>query len=662
MHSDSSAARGAALLSSFCLVAATATSEHPQNAQALEWAALKPAAGSTAGSSTRGAPEPFWRGVRLHPDDVPLFRRLEMGAAFEALRRQGRSIHEAFGDLLVFAAGAPIVCVDAATATLLRRMGRGLIRQPVFSLQEVAAVAAPLITAPTLEGLQAALMGGAPAVDGADAEEVEEAGPPQAAPSDLDQAPAAAQEAVGAAATGDAVELPHAGDATHATHGAHGAHGAGKESGTDAVLDASRRARLGWAVWERLQGRLRALPLPVLTEINFLPGIGLHPIQELLRAAEKQSLGGANLGVLEGPGADPVGPRSKAQTLEGLWKDFSAIVDPKSEDRMGLGRGFSIESAAAEERAAETAAKATGKPSKAGGTAGGGPSEPPVAPVAPVAPVEEAEIRAVFAPDGPLSRVFKNYEMREEQVEMAVAVGAALSDGRHLVVEAGTGTGKSLAYLVPAVLFSLRNHTPVVISTHTKTLQGQLMNKDLPILRKALGKVFKAALLKGRSNYLCLRKFNELLRGAQAQLEPDEYEPMPGVVSWAAATPDGDVEGLATFDAARDWRLWSKLHTVGADCLGRKCRYFTRCFVFKARGEARMAHVVIANHALVFASLNREQGALPPLKHVIFDEAHALEDVATDFLSVEFDRVSLIRQLNRFSREGGGGGGGAAGG
>lgn len=632
MNNTSAEKAGPPLLHSFCLVAATATSEAADSAQALEWAAIKPASGVLAavqadriGDIAVGAvatlPEPtptlqrFWRGVKLHPDDVPLFRRLELGAEFDSLRRQGRSIHEAFGDLMVFAAGAPLICVDEMTANILRRMGRGLIRQAVFSLREVAAIALPTLAAPTLDALTAALTHPATATVAAD------------------DAPPAATEA--ATATDS-----NADDTSAATLGVSAAPATPQEHRE--VLQAAARVEQGYRIWRGLEAKLAGLPLPVLTEINFLPGVGLHPIQELLSAAEKQALRHRKLS-LHG-GAEPIGPGAKQDTLEGLWRDFSGIIDPRKDaaDSQRL-RGFSMESAAAETLRAE-AATARAELDAA------------------IAPVTEAEIREVFAPGGPLSRVFAHYEMRPEQVDMAVAVGRALSDGRHLLVEADTGTGKSLAYLVPAVLFSLRNQTPVVISTHTKTLQAQLMQKDIPVLRKALGAVFKAALLKGRSNYLCLRKFNELLRNAAGQLEPDEYPPMPGVVSWATASADGDVERCGSIDPARDWRLWTKMHTVGADCLGRKCRYYTRCFVFKARGEARNAQVIVANHALVFASLNREQGALPPLQHVIFDEAHGLEDVATDFLSVEFDRLRLIRQLNRFARESQGGGSSRTGG
>jgi Rad3-related DNA helicase len=296
-------------------------------------------------------------------------------------------------------------------------------------------------------------------------------------------------------------------------------------------------------------------------------------------------------------------------SLEKLFKDYSEIIDllAPEEDAAGMMAG----------------------------------DEPPAEPVA------AEEIAQMLGPDGPLAKNLQGYEQRPEQIEMAQRAGEALTDGKHLMAEAGTGIGKSLAYLVPAIVFAKRAGRPVMISTHTKNLQSQLYEKDLPFLRKHLGIDFESALLKGRPNYLCLRKFTYTLQESASELDDEERGALLPVMTWATQTETGDVTELAAFSREQSPELWDRLHTVGDDCLKRQCPFYKRCFVYKARGLTRSADVVVLNHALVFSDLNVESGVLPPYNEIVFDEGHKLEDVATEHLSCEVTPRRTYRILNR---------------
>ncbi len=232
-----------------------------------------------------------------------------------------------------------------------------------------------------------------------------------------------------------------------------------------------------------------------------------------------------------------------------------------------------------------------------------------------------------FRPGGPLSKVVQNYEWRPEQAEMARAVADALANRRHLLVEAGTGTGKSLAYLLPALLHKKR----VVIATHTKNLQSQLFEKDLPILERA-GLQFKAALLKGRDNYLCITRHREFDRAPLLEIAGEA--PLYKQVSrWARRTETGDREEL---DALRDdTAFWRDLNARADTCLGQKCPDFNDCFLTKMRMRAGEADLLIVNHHLFFADLAlRREGpsmVFPDYDAVVFDEAHELEETAAEY-------------------------------
>ncbi len=272
-------------------------------------------------------------------------------------------------------------------------------------------------------------------------------------------------------------------------------------------------------------------------------------------------------------------------------------------------------------------------------------------------PLSVERVASHLMPGGTFARLMPGYESRTGQVDMLRAVARAFNEARHLVVEAGTGVGKSLAYLIPAAAWARLNDLPVVVSTNTRNLQSQLIEKDLPLVREAIRAEFgpgdngllRVAVLKGRSNYLCLRQLAVLLENSQFELERPELRLFAEAVAWAVQTPDGDLDAFAGAGHS-DQAFLAKLASLGEECPGRACRYCRRCFLQKARARAAVAHVVIANHALVFADLQAAGSTLPPHAQLVFDEAHNLEEAATRHLSVEVTPVRLSQLLRRLSR------------
>ncbi len=266
--------------------------------------------------------------------------------------------------------------------------------------------------------------------------------------------------------------------------------------------------------------------------------------------------------------------------------------------------------------------------------------------------LDEEMVRGWFENGGDFAKSFPGYESRDGQVEMAAKVAEAFGSDKHLMVEAGTGIGKSLAYLAPALVFALENNAPVIISTNTKNLQAQLFDKDLPLIQKALGIEFKAALLKGRRNYLCLRKLLYLLDQKEAELDSEDRMRLLNILPWAVWTETGDISENIVAGRPHFAPLWAKLSTVGDECLGRKCKQFKTCFLWKARAESQAADLVVANHSLVFAELGSKSPALPDYRHLIFDEAHNLEDAATSYLTVEITQFRVATAIHRLHRSG----------
>jgi len=248
--------------------------------------------------------------------------------------------------------------------------------------------------------------------------------------------------------------------------------------------------------------------------------------------------------------------------------------------------------------------------------------------------------------NGDLSRELPGYEERPEQIQMAHAVLKTLTDQGILMVEAGTGTGKTLAYLLPALL----SHQRVIISTGTKTLQEQIFYKDLPLLSRHFD--FKAVMMKGRANYLCWRRFYRLAR--QPKLE---YAEDAGIIeqirSWAESSETGDREELK--ELSEDHPLWEKISSDTDFCLASNCEHFRDCFVTRLKAKAQAAEIIVVNHYLFFADLAvRKTGfgeVIPRYKAVIFDEAHILEDVITEYFGIRLSDRRILELAKDLASE-----------
>jgi len=259
------------------------------------------------------------------------------------------------------------------------------------------------------------------------------------------------------------------------------------------------------------------------------------------------------------------------------------------------------------------------------------------------------EIGRIFAPDGMMAHL-KGYEQRDEQLRMALNVAEAFNHDRVTLVEAGTGTGKSLAYLVPAILWAVRNNQRVVVSTNTINLQEQLIRKDLPFLARNSQVEFKAALVKGRGNYACLRKLENA--EAEPSLFPDDASAeLTAIIEWSKACQDGCKSDLAFTPKGS---TWEEVCCEADQCSRSRCKHFNRCFFYRARRDASAARVLVVNHALLMSDivLRKETGydataILPPFSRLIFDEGHHLEDVATSHLSLTISRGAILKQLHR---------------
>ncbi|HEX4619951.1 MAG TPA: exonuclease domain-containing protein, partial [Myxococcaceae bacterium] len=236
-------------------------------------------------------------------------------------------------------------------------------------------------------------------------------------------------------------------------------------------------------------------------------------------------------------------------------------------------------------------------------------------------PDDPTAVAALLGPEGPLAGVLPGYEHRESQMQMLLAVAQIQARGGTLVVEAGTGTGKSLAYLVPSIARAVGHDERVVVSTNTHTLQEQLMGKDLPALREWLPWDFKAVLLKGRSNYISLRRWRRFL--AEPCSDAEELMFKLKVLLWLNTTQSGDRSELRLY--GREEVFWTKVASDPLDCVGIHCTK-EDCYVHRARAEAERADLVIVNHALLLADASQGGGILPDFNHLVVDEAHHLED------------------------------------
>lgn len=277
-----------------------------------------------------------------------------------------------------------------------------------------------------------------------------------------------------------------------------------------------------------------------------------------------------------------------------------------------------------------------------------GPIFAPVAERAPLEPSLEPEhldvesLTSMFEDGGLIAREFSGYEHRPQQVQMMQRVSQAFNESEHLLVEAGTGTGKSLAYLLPAASCSVANGRHVVISTNTINLQDQLFLKDIPDLQRLLPFEVRAALLKGRSNYLCLRRLAGLRR--RPDLAVDEIRVLAKILVWLPGTTTGDRAELNLFGDENI--IWARLSADHESCNPEFCSHIGSCFFYRARRHAEEVHLIVVNHSLLLADMLTENRILPSYQHLIIDEAHHLEDVATNQLSFRVDQGRMMNPLN----------------
>lgn len=256
------------------------------------------------------------------------------------------------------------------------------------------------------------------------------------------------------------------------------------------------------------------------------------------------------------------------------------------------------------------------------------------------------ETRAAFAEGGTLEKLLPQYECRPAQARMAQHVAWAIEQDAHALLEAGTGTGKSLAYLIPAALHSVRSGEQVVVATFTKNLQDQLWTKDVPLLKKIFGAQLQVSIIKGRENYVCLRKweetYQETLLGRANPLVTGAW------LRWLSQTERGD---LSELHGSIGGSLISRVKSETSTCIAERCRHFHRCFAFKARREARQAQVVLGNHALVLRDLAGDHFLLKPYPRLIIDEAQHLEATAAEVFGFRVLRRGMLQALRQILSE-----------
>ncbi|HRI04334.1 MAG TPA: ATP-dependent DNA helicase [Pyrinomonadaceae bacterium] len=248
----------------------------------------------------------------------------------------------------------------------------------------------------------------------------------------------------------------------------------------------------------------------------------------------------------------------------------------------------------------------------------------------------------VFGPDGLVSKHHENYEYRSGQIKMAEAISRAFDEKKHLIVEAGTGTGKTLAYLIPAIEAVANKKKRIIISTGTKNLQEQLMEKDIPFLQQILPKKFSAAYMKGRSNYACIYRL--LQSDHQPILDGvGEIDHFKEVREWSHETQTGDRAELTYLP--ENLPFWNRVNAKSETCIGQKCADYEPCFITRMRARAETADIVIVNHHLFFADLNVRGNqfgkVIPDYGAVIFDEAHLIEDIAADYFGFQVSNFQL---------------------
>ncbi|MCD6287700.1 MAG: DEAD/DEAH box helicase [Candidatus Hydrogenedentes bacterium] len=267
-------------------------------------------------------------------------------------------------------------------------------------------------------------------------------------------------------------------------------------------------------------------------------------------------------------------------------------------------------------------------------------------------PLDEEGLRSMFTAGSELAHEVGAFEVRPQQSEMMEVVTRAFNENKVSLIEAGTGVGKTLAYLVPAAIWSTTNKERVVVSTHTINLQEQIIEKDIPVLQKAVDENLSAALLKGRSNYVCRRKLKRIEITPELFVDESAVSQVAAIAEWAHATHDGSRSELPFSPSPA---AWNQVAAESDFCLRARCDHFTRCFVQQARRKAATANILIVNHHLLFAdmSVRKQTGSysapavLPAYRRLIVDEAHNIEDVATSYLGRRVTRQGLAMTLGR---------------
>ncbi len=260
--------------------------------------------------------------------------------------------------------------------------------------------------------------------------------------------------------------------------------------------------------------------------------------------------------------------------------------------------------------------------------------------------LKKEEVLEYYQNGGPISSQMEKFEQREEQKEMAQNVASAFNQGDFLLVEAGAGVGKSLAYLVPALLWAEKNKDRTVVSTNTKNLQEQLFFKDIPLLEKALPFEFKVTLLKGKKNYLCLYRLYNLINKAEYELPLEDQKALSNLAVWAAETISGDIAENSGFDQVKNNALWNRVCCEGSSCLNLECPHYQKCFYLKVKKEAAKSHLLVVNHSLFFSEVLSE-GRTLSVGNLVLDEAHNLENAATQFLGEEVSFWKIKEILDR---------------
>ena len=264
-----------------------------------------------------------------------------------------------------------------------------------------------------------------------------------------------------------------------------------------------------------------------------------------------------------------------------------------------------------------------------------------------ISPVEHngLNIKSIHGPNGLIARSFNGFEARPQQLEMAQAVRNAFQTPCHLAVEAGTGVGKSFAYLVPAIEQVQEKKGKILLSTYTITLQQQLVNKDIPFLADICPQPFTATLAKGRGNYLCKRRLEYAIRRQKGMFD-NLAAGLLQINDWSQNTTDGSLSDLQNVPSSA---LWDAVRSEHGNCRGRKCSHFRDCFYWQARRALETSDIIVANHALLFSDLalkDKQASILPEYHFVIIDEAHNIEHVAEDHFGINITNFTFTYLLN----------------